>query len=177
MHSLWNLSDNFNKDLTFYILGDYLFYSVIYYNKFVNNSIYGLLDLKIYIFNNLYLLNSLLNDWDLNDSLYLLNDYFFNLLDYYFLNNLWNFNYFLYNSRNDHNFLNNSFNFDYFWYLNHFLYYFIDLNSNLFYSINVSRDLYNFLFDVSDWFRYFNIMIDDFLYFNKFWFVNDHRLS
>lgn len=174
MHSFGNLPYNFDNSLTLDILSDYLFNSVVDNNQLIDYSIDRLLNFEIYILDNFYFGYFLLDDWNLNNSFDLFNDYFLDLFYDDFLYNLRNLNNFLDDSRNNHYFFYNPFDLDYFRHFNHFLYDLINLNPNLFDPIDVSGNLNDFLFNVSDWFGDFNVMVDDSLNLNQLGFVNYH---
>ena len=113
-------------------------------------------------------MNSLLNFFDS----FLNNKFRNNSLD-----DLWNLDNFLNNTRNNHNFLNYFLDFHNFRYFDHFFDNLFNRDFDFFDSINMSENFNNLFLDIFDRLRNLDVVVDNFLNFNYFWLSHDDGIS
>lgn len=173
----WNFSDyidNFFDDYFFW--NNFLFHS-LELDYFIYNFFYNFINFNVDVLLDHNLLNTILNNRNLNDFFYFLNSFFDHHLWNNSFNNLRNLNDFLDHSRNDYDLLHDLFDFNYFGYLHHLLDYFLYGNLDFFDTVNMSQNFNNFFFDIFDGLRHFDVVINDFLNLNSFGFSNDDGIS
>lgn len=140
-----------------------------------DHTINGFLDFNVDVLYDLHFLDGFLNDWNVDDPLYLTNDLTDHFLLHYFLDELRHLHYFLYDSRHYHYFLYNLLNFNHTRHFHHLLDYLLYHHSHLFNPIHCCWHLHDLLLDILDGLGYIHVNIHELLHLNYRWLFNDQR--
>jgi hypothetical protein len=134
----WNFLNNFNYSLDYGLMRhNSLLYS-FELNEFIYHFLNNSINLYIDVLLNVNLLNSGLNNCNLQNFLNFFDSFFNYDLRHNSLNYLWNLYYLLNNTGYKNNFFNYFFNLYNFWYLYHLLYNLLNWDFDLFNSIHMS---------------------------------------
>lgn len=177
----WNVSGNFLDHLD-HVFSDSLsvddsLFNGLEFNYLIdyllNKSIYFDVDILL---NNDFL-NSVLNDWYLNNSLDFLDSFFNHYLWHHSLYNLRNLDYFFNNSWYHNNFFYNLLNLNNFRNFNHLFNDFLYRNLDFLDAVDMTKNLDDLFFNVLDRLRNFNVVVDDFLNFDGLGFTHNQRVA